>query len=126
MLLPPGIKEALDFLIQIRPKMGILEDNKFLFAIPGHGSHMRGDAVLRRFSIEFNLEKPSYFTRGGLRKYLATTMQVSFLNLLNSIKIIIGWSDAMQCDAMRYSGQFLFFLVFFFAVLCTVLAVFQP
>jgi hypothetical protein len=29
------------------------EDNLFLFAIPGHATHMRGDAVLRRFALEF-------------------------------------------------------------------------
>jgi hypothetical protein len=42
--------------------MNISEDNLFLFDIQGYTTHMRGDAVFRHFALEFDLEKPEYFT----------------------------------------------------------------
>jgi hypothetical protein len=67
--------------------MNISEDNLFLFDIQGYTTHMRGDAVFRHFALEFDLEKPEYFTGAGsgLRKYLATTMQVSLFNFIETI-----------------------------------------
>jgi hypothetical protein len=81
MILPMVVKKALDYLAQpsIRHKMGIPDDNKFLFAIPSHLSAIKGYDVLRKFGLQFGLTKPKAFTGNALRKYLATTIQV--LNL---------------------------------------------
>ena len=71
------VRDSLKLLIEKREEMGILPTNPYLFAIPNKtDSFIRGDVVMRKFANECELRDRKSFTSTGLRKYLATTMQV--------------------------------------------------
>ena len=66
------MKEKVDYLLLHRDKLGIPEENKYLFAIPGHQTHLCSWNIIRKFCEEFKVEN---LTTTSLRKYLATSAQ---------------------------------------------------
>ena len=79
------VRKSLKLLIEKREDMGILPSNPYLFALPNKtDSYIRGDAVMRKFASECQLRDKKSFTSTGLRKYLATTMQVRVLFIVKS------------------------------------------
>lgn len=62
----------IDYLITCRTKLGIPDDNKFLFARPGTQNLFSGSAILREFRDSLNLKRPEHMTATGLRHNLAT------------------------------------------------------
>ena len=66
------MKEKVDSLLVHRDKLGIPEDNIYLFAIPGHKTHLRSWDIIRKFCEEFQVKN---LTTTSLRKYLATCAQ---------------------------------------------------
>ena len=77
MLVTPIVRDSLRLLIENRSKMGILEENQYLFAIAGlPNSHLRGDVVIAKLANDCELRDRKSFTSTSLRKYLATTIQV--------------------------------------------------
>ena len=72
----------MDLFVEKRAQLGIQSVNPFLFAIPNTPrSYIRGHAALRKLVDSFQLDQPKLIKATSLRKYLATTMQVSAYDL---------------------------------------------
>ena len=79
-LLPPEAKAAMDILSTSRQKIGIEPENKFFFALPKRpNSKLCAWTVLNKYSEKSNLTRPELIKSTKLRKYLATTCQVTYL-----------------------------------------------
>lgn len=71
------VRESLIAVINKRSEIGILEENRQLFALPGKKlSHLIGCVVIAKFAKDCGLRHLKSFTSTNLRKYLATTLQV--------------------------------------------------
>ena len=66
------MKEKVDSLLFHREKLGIPEDNIYLFGIPGYKTHLRSWDIIKKFCEEFQVKN---LTTTSLRKYLATCAQ---------------------------------------------------
>ena len=85
LLVKPEVQASLNLLIEKRSEMGILEENRFLFPIPAKAkSYLRGSDVIAKFANKCALRDRRSFTSTALRKYLATTLQVSAMLLTES------------------------------------------
>ena len=67
--------EALDVLGQHREACGIKPENKFLFASTGFGP-IQTWKTLHAVAVEVGCSKPELINSSGLRKYIATVVQV--------------------------------------------------
>ena len=71
------VRESLIAVINKRSEIGILEENRQLFALPGKKlSFLTGCVVIAKFAKDCGLRHLKSFTSTNLRKYLATTLQV--------------------------------------------------
>lgn len=75
-LFPQDARQAIDFLLKYRSLASVPAENKFLFILPNHATHLRGWDGLSTFAKEFGCKQPKLVTGTNLRKYLATTVQV--------------------------------------------------
>jgi hypothetical protein len=75
-LLPIFLSNAVDVLLKNRNNCGITTKNKYLFARPGSDKTFAGCGLMRKFSLQYNLEKPKLMRSTNLRKHLATSIQV--------------------------------------------------
>lgn len=79
-ILTPDMKEAIDVLVEKRQRVGINNNNRYLFARASAASltYIRGWDCLKKHACDANLqlEKPELITSTRLRKYIATVSQV--------------------------------------------------
>lgn len=83
-LLMPNMKESIEILIKSRNKVGVHEQNPYIFACPTSGSllPLRGHDCVFKFAQSCGAENPQNLTATKLRKHLATLTQI--LNLTKS------------------------------------------
>ncbi|XP_034025627.1 uncharacterized protein LOC117510126 [Thalassophryne amazonica] len=75
-LLLERTKESLDFMVEKRSEVGILEENPFLFARHGTTTNLRGCDCLRKFAEESKANNPELLRSAKLRKHVATLCQL--------------------------------------------------
>lgn len=80
-LFPKAAVNNIKLLLASRGKMGVNEENNFVFARSSHGSlgHIRGSDCLRKYANECGASSSESLTSTRLRKHIATMSQV--LNL---------------------------------------------
>ena len=66
------MKAKVDILIHHRDKLGLPDNNKYLFGTPGRETHFRSWAILNTFCTKFGTGS---LTSTSLRRYLATSLQ---------------------------------------------------
>ncbi|KAL8589911.1 hypothetical protein ACOMHN_023998 [Nucella lapillus] len=103
-ILTPRHKERLMCLVKHRVAVGVLDDNKFLFARTGSAqTPLRGSDVIREFSHSCGAEQPLLITSTSLRKHIATMSQL--LNLkrheLDALAAFMGHNIDVHRDFYR-------------------------
>lgn len=73
------MQESLNLLMELKMKHNPAPNNHYLFPARDSKKHLRGDTVLRIFTLRAGLAEPRNITR---TKYLATTCQLR--NMLNN------------------------------------------
>lgn len=89
-LLLERTKASLDFLVEKRSEVGILEENPFLFARLGTTTNLRGCDCLRKFAEESKANNPELLRSTKLRKHVATLCQLLDLMISESTASFIG------------------------------------
>ena len=109
LLIPSFMVESMDMLVNPgnREKMGIPASNQFLFPVRKEDRHVEPCSILRSFATnpKFALQRPDLIKTTGLRKQLATAVQV--LNLPeNQLDWLAGFMVIQICN---YLGNIMYF-----------------
>lgn len=106
-LLLERTKASLDFLIEKRKEVGILEENPFLFARLGTTTNLRGCDCLRRYAKESNAKNPELLRSTKLRKHVATLCQLLDLNNqeLEQVARFMGHDIRVHCEYYRQTDK---------------------
>ena len=76
-LITQDMFDCLTVLSDTRAECGVLQENRFFFAVPGFATgHLHFYTVLRRVAQQAQLQKPERVTTTRLREHLATVAQV--------------------------------------------------
>eukprot|EP00057_Strongylocentrotus_purpuratus_P013398 XP_011667872.1 PREDICTED: uncharacterized protein LOC100891939 [Strongylocentrotus purpuratus] len=76
MLLTEVMKDSLDLLNHNREKAGVLDDNKFVFAMLHSNGHIRGCDTLRKHADLCGASRPEFLRSTRLRKHIGTVSQL--------------------------------------------------
>ncbi|XP_054869079.1 uncharacterized protein LOC129349540 [Amphiprion ocellaris] len=106
-LLLERTKASLDFLIEKRTEVGILEENPFLFARLGTTTNLRGCDCLRRYAEESKAKNPELLRSTKLRKHVATLCQLLDLNNqeLEQVARFMGHDIRVHCEYYRQTDK---------------------
>ena len=106
MLLTKQLSESIDIILKTRETVGILEDNKYVFAVPNSLYYIRGSDALRKHVRLSNLKCPMAVTSTKLRKHIATLCQL--LNLqegeLEMLANFLGHDLSVHRDCLLYTS----------------------
>ena len=75
-LLPKFLVQALDLIHENRDVLKINKENKFLFPNPNTLGCVDPYSLIRKFALEFQLEKPEAITSTKLRHNITTAFQL--------------------------------------------------
>ena len=78
-LLTKSLTQAIDLLSKTRETVGVMDKNKYFFAVPNSLNYIRGNDALRKHVKLAKLQCPMAVTSTKLRKHIATLSQL--LNL---------------------------------------------
>lgn len=100
-------KASIDFMIELRDKVGVLKDNLFLFANIGTTTNIRGCDCLRKFSIECKVDNPQLLRSTNLRKHVATLCQLLDLSnqKLEQVAKFMGHDIRVHCNYYRQTDK---------------------
>ncbi|XP_048048612.1 uncharacterized protein LOC125269706 [Megalobrama amblycephala] len=100
-------KASIDFMIELRDKVGVLKDNPFLFANIGTTTNIRGCDCLRKFSIECKVDNPQLLRSTNLRKHVATLCQLLDLSNqeLEQVAKFMGHDIRVHCNYYRQTDK---------------------
>ncbi|XP_056102085.1 uncharacterized protein LOC130081151 [Rhinichthys klamathensis goyatoka] len=106
-LLIERTKASLDFLIEKRREVGILEENPFLFARPSTTTNLRGCDCLRRYAEESKAKNPELLRSTKLRKHVATLCQLLDLSNqeLEQVARFMGHDIRVHCEYYRQTDK---------------------
>ncbi|XP_029003360.1 uncharacterized protein LOC114853759 [Betta splendens] len=106
-LLLERTKSSIDFLIQKRKEVGILEENPFLFARIGSLTNLRGCDCLRKFAAESKVNNPELLRSTKLRKHIATLCQLLDLDNqeLEQVARFMGHDIRVHCQYYRQTDK---------------------
>ncbi|XP_051809978.1 uncharacterized protein LOC127535650 [Acanthochromis polyacanthus] len=106
-LLLERTKASLDFLIEKRREVGILEENPFLFARLGTTTNLRGCDCLRKYAEESKAKNPELLRSTKLRKHVATLCQLLDLNNqeLEQVARFMGHDIRVHCEYYRQTDK---------------------
>ncbi|XP_052409507.1 uncharacterized protein LOC127955914 isoform X3 [Carassius gibelio] len=106
-LLLERTKASLDFLVEKRREVGILEENPFLFARLSTTSNLRGWDCLRRSAEESKAKNPELLRSTRLRKRVTAICQL--LNLSNQeleqVARFMGHDIGVHCEYYRQTDK---------------------
>ncbi|XP_067248867.1 uncharacterized protein [Chanodichthys erythropterus] len=106
-LLLEHTKASLDFLVEKRREVGILEENPFLFARLSTTTNLSGCDCLRRYAEESKTKNPELLRSTRLRKHVATLCQL--LNLSNQeleqVARFMGHDIRVHCEYYRQTDK---------------------
>ena len=91
-LLQSFLVDALDYVHANKEVLGFSEDNKFLFPNPNTLGCLNPYPLIRKFSLEFKLEKPEAITSTRLRHNITTAFQ-----LINATPNQLKWIQ-VECS----------------------------
>lgn len=104
-LLPPELQKHLEFLLRCRKDL-VPEDNPYLFAnVGGRDTWLNGHATLRKHAKKCGAEHPETLTSNGLRKQVATVLQLLLLSDTEKEQIasFMGHTKKTHEEYYRYS-----------------------
>ena len=103
MLLTKSLTQAIDLLMKTRHAVGILECNKFFFAVPSSLHYIRGSDALRKHVKLAAMQCPMAVTSTKLRKHIATLSQLLNLqeNELEMLANFLGHDLAIHREFYR-------------------------
>ncbi len=90
-LVPKFVEEGLDLLVEGRTAVGICESNSYLFAKEKDDGYMNPWPIISRLAQKYDLEEPGSFKSTGLRKHLATSLQVLNLRENEMDQVATSW-----------------------------------
>lgn len=100
-------KDSINFMIELREKVGIHQDNPFLFANIGTTTNIRGCDCLRKFSLECKVDNPELLRSTKLRKHVATLCQLLDLSNqeLEQVAKFMGHDIRVHCNYYRQTDK---------------------
>ncbi|XP_059367596.1 uncharacterized protein LOC132106022 [Carassius carassius] len=106
-LLLERTKASLDFLVEKRREVGILEENPFLFARLSTTTNLRGCDCLRRYAEESKAKNPELLRSTRLRKHVATLSQLLDLSNqeLEQVARFMGHDIRVLCEYYRQTDK---------------------
>lgn len=106
-LLLERTKASLDFLVEKRREVGILEENPFLFARLSTTTNLRGCDCLRRYAEESKAKNPELLRSTRLRKHVATLCQLLDLSNqeLEQVARFMGHDIRVHCEYYRQTDK---------------------
>lgn len=106
-LLLERTKASLDFLVEKRREVGILEENPFLFARLSTITNLRGCDCLRRYAEESKAKNPELLRSTRLRKHVATLCQLLDLSNqeLEQVACFMGHDIRVHCEYYRQTDK---------------------
>ncbi|KAI4827053.1 hypothetical protein KUCAC02_030480 [Chaenocephalus aceratus] len=106
-LLTERTKSSLDFLIDKRKEVGILQENPFLFARIGTITNIRGCDCLRQFAEQSKANNPELLRSTKLRKHVATLCQLLDLDNqeLEQVARFMGHDIRVHCEYYRQTDK---------------------
>ncbi|KAM9765903.1 uncharacterized protein ACNS7B_003023 isoform 2-T2 [Menidia menidia] len=106
-LLTERTKTSLDFLIEMRSEVGVLDENPYVFARIGTTTNIRGCDCLRKFAEDSKASNPELLRSTKLRKHVATLCQLLDLNNqeLEQLARFMGHDIRVHCDYYRQTDK---------------------
>ncbi|XP_059900285.1 uncharacterized protein LOC132451691 isoform X2 [Gadus macrocephalus] len=106
-LLLDRTKTSLDFMIEKRKEVGVIDDNPFLFARIGTETNIRGCDCLRKYAKESKASHPELLRSTKLRKHVATLCQLLDLDNqeLEQVARFMGHDIRVHCDYYRQTDK---------------------
>ena len=100
-LLTPEIAKSLAVLVTSRIQCNVLGNNKYVFAIPGYETYIRGDIAMRNVVKRVPLKRPELMKAMELRRHVGTMCQV--LQLTDNE---VGWLSRHLGHSVQVHQEF--------------------